>query len=93
MKASKRKKLEAAGWRVGSAEEFLGLSSAASLKDKPHHIPDICLEHLVRVFCGEGADLEPEDFKHVAILVRHEVARRARARGNGAAGARINRGR
>jgi len=26
MKANKRKKLEAAGWRVGSAEEFLGLS-------------------------------------------------------------------
>jgi hypothetical protein len=26
MKASKRKKLEAAGWKVGSAREFLGLS-------------------------------------------------------------------
>lgn len=26
MKASKRKKLEAAGWEVGSAREFLGLS-------------------------------------------------------------------
>jgi DNA-binding XRE family transcriptional regulator len=27
MRASKRKKLERAGWRVGSAVEFLGLSS------------------------------------------------------------------
>lgn len=26
MRADKREKLEAAGWRVGSAEEFLGLS-------------------------------------------------------------------
>lgn len=26
MKAAKRKKLEQAGWRVGSAEDFLGLS-------------------------------------------------------------------
>jgi hypothetical protein len=26
MKASKRKKLEAAGWKVGSTREFLGLS-------------------------------------------------------------------
>ncbi len=26
MKASKRKKLEAAGWKIGSASEFLGLS-------------------------------------------------------------------
>lgn len=26
MKANKRKKLEAAGWKVGSAREFLGLS-------------------------------------------------------------------
>ena len=26
MKASKRKRLEAAGWRVGTVEEFLGLS-------------------------------------------------------------------
>jgi hypothetical protein len=28
MKQSKRKKLEAAGWAVGSAKEFLGLSDA-----------------------------------------------------------------
>lgn len=28
MKQSKRKKLEAAGWAVGSAQEFLGLSDA-----------------------------------------------------------------
>lgn len=28
MKQSKRKKLEAAGWTVGSAQEFLGLSDA-----------------------------------------------------------------
>lgn len=28
MKASKRKKLEAAGWRVGSAQEFLDLDEA-----------------------------------------------------------------
>jgi len=27
MKVSKRKKLEAAGWKVGSAREFLGLSA------------------------------------------------------------------
>lgn len=27
MKASKRKKLEAAGWKVGSAAEFLGLTA------------------------------------------------------------------
>lgn len=27
MKAAKRKKLESAGWRVGTTEEFLGLSS------------------------------------------------------------------
>jgi DNA-binding XRE family transcriptional regulator len=26
MQAAKRKKLEAAGWRIGSAEEFLGLT-------------------------------------------------------------------
>jgi hypothetical protein len=31
MKESKRKQLEAAGWRVGSAAEFLGLSSVESL--------------------------------------------------------------
>ena len=31
MKESKRKKLEAAGWRVGSADEFLGLSAVESL--------------------------------------------------------------
>jgi len=31
MKASKRKKLEAAGWRVGSADEFLGLTAAESV--------------------------------------------------------------
>jgi len=30
MKESKRTKLEAAGWRVGSADEFLGLSAAES---------------------------------------------------------------
>jgi DNA-binding XRE family transcriptional regulator len=30
MKQSKRKKLEAAGWAVGSAQEFLGLSDAAA---------------------------------------------------------------
>jgi hypothetical protein len=30
MKESKRKKLEVAGWRVGSADEFLGLSAAES---------------------------------------------------------------
>lgn len=30
MKESKRRKLEAAGWRVGSAEEFLDLSAAES---------------------------------------------------------------
>ena len=28
MERSKRKRLEAAGWRVGSAEEFLGLGAA-----------------------------------------------------------------
>jgi DNA-binding XRE family transcriptional regulator len=28
MKAAKRKRLEAAGWRVGNADEFLGLSHA-----------------------------------------------------------------
>ncbi|MBM4061927.1 MAG: helix-turn-helix domain-containing protein [Planctomycetes bacterium] len=28
MKATKKKRLEAAGWRVGSAAEFLGLSAA-----------------------------------------------------------------
>ena len=27
MKTAKRKKLEAAGWRIGTTEEFLGLSS------------------------------------------------------------------
>ena len=31
MKESKRKRLEAAGWAVGSAEEFLGLSAVESL--------------------------------------------------------------
>jgi len=31
MKESKQKKLEAAGWRVGSADEFLGLSSVESV--------------------------------------------------------------
>lgn len=31
MKASKRKKLEAAGWKVGSASEFLELSDAESM--------------------------------------------------------------
>jgi transcriptional regulator with XRE-family HTH domain len=31
MKESKRKSLEAAGWAVGSADEFLGLSSVESL--------------------------------------------------------------
>ncbi|TMQ04891.1 MAG: helix-turn-helix domain-containing protein [Deltaproteobacteria bacterium] len=31
MKESKRKKLEAAGWRVGSADELLGLSAVESL--------------------------------------------------------------
>ncbi len=30
MKASKKAKLEAAGWQVGTAEEFLGLSQAES---------------------------------------------------------------
>ena len=31
MKASKRKKLEAAGWKVGSASEFLELSDAEAM--------------------------------------------------------------
>jgi hypothetical protein len=31
MKASKRKRLEAAGWRVGTADEFLGLSEVESV--------------------------------------------------------------
>lgn len=31
MKESKRKQLEAAGWRIGSADEFLGLSTVESL--------------------------------------------------------------
>src|ERR1051325_6889675 len=31
MKESKRKRLEAAGWTVGSADEFLGLSPVESL--------------------------------------------------------------
>lgn len=31
MKETKRKKLEAAGWRVGSADEFLGLSAVESV--------------------------------------------------------------
>ena len=31
MKASRRKKLEAAGWKVGSASEFLGLSDAEEM--------------------------------------------------------------
>jgi ribosome-binding protein aMBF1 (putative translation factor) len=31
MKDSKRKKLEAAGWRVGTADEFLGLSDFESM--------------------------------------------------------------
>lgn len=31
MKESKRKKLEAAGWRVGSVDEFLGLSAVESV--------------------------------------------------------------
>ena len=35
MKESKRKKLEAAGWRVGSADEFLGLPASAL----PHAVP------------------------------------------------------
>jgi len=30
MKANKKKQLEAAGWRVGTAQEFLGLSDAES---------------------------------------------------------------
>lgn len=30
MKAAKKKNLEAAGWRVGSAEDFLGLSAVES---------------------------------------------------------------
>jgi len=30
MQASKRKKLESAGWKIGSADEFLGLSSEES---------------------------------------------------------------
>jgi hypothetical protein len=31
MKEARRKKLEAAGWRVGSADEFLGLSAAEAI--------------------------------------------------------------
>jgi hypothetical protein len=31
MKEAKRKKLEAAGWRIGSADEFLGLSAIESV--------------------------------------------------------------
>ena len=31
MKASKQKKLEAAGWKVGSASEFLELSDAEAM--------------------------------------------------------------
>lgn len=31
MNAAKRKKLEAAGWRVGSSQEFLGLSEEESV--------------------------------------------------------------
>lgn len=31
MKETKRKKLEAAGWRVGTADEFLGLSDIESM--------------------------------------------------------------
>lgn len=63
------------------------------MNDKPHEIPDVSLDHLERVFCGEGADLEPEDFKWVAVLVNHEIRRRRRAKRSGAAGARVNRGR
>lgn len=60
---------------------------------KPHEIPDVSLEHLVRVFGGEGADLEPEDFKWVRVLVDHEVTRRRRARSSGAVGGRVKHGR
>ena len=58
---------------------------------KPHEIPDVSLEHLVRVFGNEGADLEPEDFKWVRILVDYEAARRRKARRAGAAGSKVNR--
>lgn len=58
---------------------------------KPHEIPDVSLDHLVAVFGGEGADLEPEDFKWVRVLVDWEVARRRRARRAGAAGAKVRR--
>jgi hypothetical protein len=57
---------------------------------KPHEIPDYAIESLRAVFCGEGADLEPEHFKWVAVLVDHEIHRRQRARRAGAAGASVN---
>lgn len=49
------------------------------MNDKPHQIPEESLDHLKRVFCDEGVDLEPEDFKWVAVLVNHETNRRRRA--------------
>lgn len=47
---------------------------------RPRQIPGPSLDHLVRVFFGESADLEPEDFWWVRVLVEHEVGRRRRAR-------------
>lgn len=57
---------------------------------KPHEIPDWAIESLRAVFCGEGANLEPEHWKWVEVLVEHEFHRRQRARSAGAAGGQVN---
>ena len=53
----------------------IGMNRSMLMSDRPHQIPNVSLDHLKRVFCGEGADLEPEDFRRVAVLVNHEVSR------------------
>lgn len=89
MRESKRRRLEAKGWKVGSAQEFLGLSSqeaeyielklklAEALRKKrlARHLPQTVLAKLVHSSQSRVAKMEAADQTvTVDLLIRSLLA-------------------
>jgi len=89
MHEAKRKRLEAKGWRVGSAKDFLGLSDQESefielklklaeslrAKRRQHHLGQVGLAKLVRSSQSRIAKMEAADSSvSIDLIIRSLLA-------------------
>lgn len=76
MKKTKRKKLEKAGWKVGTAEEFLGIPKKRKGKKKCQAETPICSNELVRTYGVNGSEKNGETFDicgPCAVMLRKQA--------------------